>query len=123
MDKILVDTDILIDFLRKKQKAFDLLQGASKTADLYCSVITVAEIMAGMKPQEKNPTEDLLAGFNILPVDEIIARRAGELRRETRSRIFLPDCLIAATALQEACGLLTGNHKDYPFKGIRFFEI
>lgn len=118
--KILVDTDVLIDFLRKKPEARSRLESASQTADLYLSVITIAELLAGMRPHEKKDTEDLIEGFNLVPVTETIARRGGELRRRHSKRILLPDCLIGATALQEDCSLLTGNHKDYPFEGIRF---
>lgn len=118
--KVLVDTDVLIDFLRKKEKARELLGNASQTADLYCSVVTTAEILAGTRPSVKEATEGLLEGMTMIPVSESIARRGGDLRRSFTG-ILLPDCLIAATALEEGCLLLTFNRKDYPFPGLRFF--
>lgn len=118
--KILVDTDVLIDFLREKTEARSLLEQASQIADLYISVITLAELLAGMRPSEKKDTEELIQGFSVVSVTETIARRAGELRRRYLKRILLPDCLIGATAIQEESLLLTGNKKDYPFEGIRF---
>lgn len=118
----LVDTDVLIDFLRKKELARDLLVLAANGGDVHCSVITVAEIFSGMRPSEEKDTEELLSGLNILPVGDGIARHAGHLRKNAARNILLPDCLIAATALLEDCALLTFNRKDYPFKGIRFFE-
>lgn len=121
-DTILVDTDILIDFLRQKKQALDLLEQASRFSDLYCSVITIAELLAGMRSSEQKATENLISGFNVIPVTELIARKGGELRNGVASRVLLPDCLIAATALIEDCLLLTGNIKDYPFKGIRFYS-
>ncbi len=119
--KILVDTDALIDFLRKKDEARLLLEKASRAADLYLSVVTLAELLAGMRPSEEKATEELIGGFSVLPVTEKIARRAGALRRRHKS-VLLPDCLIAATGLEEDCVLLTGNRKDYPFDGIRIFR-
>ena len=117
--KILVDTDVLIDFLRRKEKAAKILDEASDNGDLYCSVITLAELYAGMRPAEKEDTEKLVAGMTILPVTESIARRGGRLRNDARPRnILLPDCLIAATALEEECRLLTFNEKDYPFSDV-----
>jgi len=118
--KILVDTDVLIDFLRKQETARILLEKASQAADLYLSVVTLAELLAGMRPSEEKATEGLIQGFSILQVNEKIARRAGALRHHYK-KVLLPDCLIAATALEEDCLLLTGNRKDYPFDGIKFF--
>lgn len=121
---ILVDTDVLIDFLRSKQRAQEVLVGAMKSADLYCSVITVAELVAGMRSSEKNSTEKLLSGFNLLPVTESIARQAGSLRNQQKTRhILLPDCLIAATAMEHRCALLTFNLKDYPFEALDLYPV
>lgn len=44
MKKVLMDTDILIDFLRGKEAARDYLRGKLQETILCCSVITVAEI-------------------------------------------------------------------------------
>jgi len=51
--KILVDTDVLIDFLRRKAGAKEQLEAASRNGDLSVSVVTLAEILAGMRPDEK----------------------------------------------------------------------
>ena len=119
--KILVDTDVLIDFLRRKAGAKEQLEAASRNGDLSVSVVTLAEILAGMRPDEKEATEELIAGLSLVSVSEAIARKAGELRRDQK-RVLLPDCLIAATALIEECLLLTGNRRDYPFAGLKFFQ-
>ena len=119
LQKILVDTDVLIDFLRKKEKAKALLEKASTAGDLYISVINLAEILAGMKPHEKEKTEAFISGFNLIEINEAIARHAGGLRNQYK-QIGLADCLIAATALKEDCLLLTFNYKDYPFEKLRF---
>lgn len=121
LQKILVDTDVLIDFLRKRPQAKELLQAAARHADLFISVVTLAELLAGMRASEREETETLMEGFTLVPVDEKIGRRAGELRRQNQ-KVLLPDCLIAATAWEEEGLLLTGNRRDYPFEGIRFFS-
>lgn len=119
---ILVDTDVLIEFLRGKEKAKILLEEASNHAKLFCSVVTIAEILAGMRLSEESATEALLSSLNSLPVTENIARTAGLLRKSIRGRqIMLPDCLIGATALIHDCRLLTFNKKDYPHSQISFF--
>lgn len=122
-DKILIDTDILIDFLRGRDAAKTRLTSAHRAGDCCCSVITVAELYSGMRPNETRATETLLAGLLIIPVTTDIAQLAGSLRRQrpTKPPAYLADCLIAATAMFEHCALLTGNRKDYPFEGLRWF--
>lgn len=117
--KILVDTDVLIDFLRGKEAARAILEDAVTRSSLCISVVTLAEILAGMRPKEEKNTESFLSGFVLLPIIEPIARIAGHLRNRHRN-VLLPGCLIAATALHEQAELLTFNKKDYPFEGIVF---
>ncbi len=119
MKKFLVDTDILIDFLRGKENAKKYLLKLSEDSPLYCSVITIAEIHAGMRKSEEGKTTVLLDSLFTIPVTEEIARIAGRLKREAKSHsLELDDCLIAATALVEKSVLATKNSKHYPMKNI-----
>ncbi len=119
MKKYLIDTDILIDFLRGKESAKKYLIKQSKDSPLYCSVITIAEIHAGMREKEEEKTSVLLDSLFTIPVTEEIARIAGSLKRETKSHsLELDDCLIAATALVENTVLATNNSKHYPMENI-----
>ena len=49
MKSVVVDTDILINFLRGRETARGFLSLLVNEATLYCSVITVAEIFSGMR--------------------------------------------------------------------------
>jgi predicted nucleic acid-binding protein len=113
--KLLIDTDVLIDLLRGRERTRAFLDGATVRAVPCCSVISVAELWAGMRPGEEADTTDLLDGLVILPVSREIAELAGRFTRATRSRrLELADCLIAATAVAEGAALATGNARDYP---------
>lgn len=115
MKKVLVDTDVLIDFLRGVKGADDYLREISRDANLYCSVITVAEIHAGMLEKEKGKTNAFLEGLFVLPVTQEVAENAGRFKREIKSHALeLDDCLIAATAYLEKAVLVTKNRKHYP---------
>ena len=84
---------------------------------LACSVVTVAELYAGVRPQHQKETEGWLELLDILNVTPPIARRAGTLRLEWRQlcrTLALTDTLIAATAMEHGGQLLTGNRKDFP---------
>jgi len=119
MKTVLVDTDVLIDFLRGKEKARELIVSLAGDADIICSAITVAEIHAGMKEQERVKTQELLDSLTIIDVTRDIAEKAGAYRRTIRSHALeLDDCLIAASAYLKRATLATGNAKHYPMGDI-----
>lgn len=119
MPAVVVDTDILIHFLRGNEVAKSFLRTVTGEAAPCCSVITVAEIHAGMRASEKKATHELLDSLVILPVTREVAEMAGRLKQTTQQMRFeLDDCLIAATALVEGATLATGNHRHYPFPSL-----
>jgi predicted nucleic acid-binding protein len=119
MSKVILDTDVLIDLLRGREAVRVFLREVSEHSIPCCSVISVAEIFAGMRPEESELTASLLDGLVIFPVTRQIAETAGLFKRRSKSRrVELADCLIAATGLVEGASLATGNVKDYPMPEI-----
>ena len=115
MSKVVLDTDVLIDLLRGREATRDFLHDLVGHSVPCCSVISVAEIHAGMRQEEQVRTADLLDGLVILPVTREIAETAGRFKQRSKSRrLELADCLIAATAFVEGASVATGNAKDYP---------
>lgn len=120
MKSILVDTDVLINFLRGRESAREFLASAIGEADLCCSAVTVAEIHAGMKEHERERTEELLDSLMVVEVTRAVAEKAGAYKRTSRSQgLALDDCLIAATAFVKQAVLATGNDKHYPMADIK----
>jgi predicted nucleic acid-binding protein len=120
MSIVLVDTDILINLLRGVEKAKLYVENAAAEGAVLCSVITVAEIYAGMKEREKSQTDALLDSLEVVDVTMDIARQAGAYKSTIRDRsLELDDCLIAATAHEMNAILATGNEKHYPMNDIR----
>jgi len=119
MKTVIVDTDILIDFLRGRENARKFLLSLVKEATICCSVITVAEISAGMKDHERDNTMELLDSMHIININRTIAEKAGEYKRsEKKQKLELDDCFIAATAFEQKAVLATGNGKHYPMTDI-----
>lgn len=119
MSKVVLDTDVLIDHLRGRESTRDFLHNLVGHSVPCCSVISVAEIHAGMREEETARTTDFLDGLVILPVTREIAEVAGHFKRRSKSRrLELADCLIAATAFVEGASVATGNVKDYPMPEI-----
>lgn len=125
----LVDTDVAIDFLRQHEYARGLMEHWAGEGLLAISTLTHLEIYQGMKPGEEGATNAFLDGLISVVVDIPIARRAGTMLGELRSKgmtIGIADAIISATALQINAPLLTNNVDHYPFtdlKVIRGLEI
>lgn len=119
MKNILVDTDILINFLRGNVKAKEFLSNQADNGTVYCSAITIAEIFAGMIEKERTQTEQLIDSLNIINVNKEIAEKAGSYKNSIKTQnLELDDCIIAATAFCTQAILATGNGKHYPMTDI-----
>ena len=114
-ERLLMDTDVLIEYLRGRSEAVEYLE--SLTSDLYLSVISVAELFVGVRgDEEENSLKQLLQAFVILPVTEKTARLGGLYRREYRPShgTGLADALIAATSEESGADLVTFNQRHFP---------
>ncbi len=119
----LVDTSVLIDYLRGHEGAADLLEGRRASAALHASEITRLEVLAGMRAAEEEPTRGLLSTLVWHDVDEDVAEEAGALGRRwlpSHHGIDGADLAIAATAILTGAALLTLNVRHFPmFPGLR----
>ena len=122
---VLLDTSVLIHFMRGKPEARALLRDlVMRGVTLAISCISVAELHGGMRRGEEQATERLLNGLETLPVTFAVAQKAGLIRFEQRQlgRTFaLDDMLIAATAILNRYPLITDNRKDFEIPEIELF--
>jgi predicted nucleic acid-binding protein len=119
--RLLVDTDVLIDYLRGQADAVAYLEGLSEP--LMMSVITLAELYAGVREGgERARLDQFVKAFQLVPVEPGIAQKGGLFRRDyVRShKVGLADALIAATAESEQATLVTLNRKHFPMLGRLF---
>jgi predicted nucleic acid-binding protein len=101
---VLVDTDVFIDHLRGARRI------TASNDVVHYSVVTRAELFAG-RGSEEELVRLLLAPFREIPVDGPVAESGGRLRRT--HGIGIADALIAATALQSGCALVTRNVRHF----------
>jgi len=117
---VVLDTTVLIDHLRVSEEAGVYLAGLEDRP--MCSEISRIEVLQGLRSAERRAGDRLFALIEWIPVDTVIARRAGELgRRWRRSHpgIGVADLAIAATVEQLGAELATRNVKHFPmFKGL-----
>lgn len=112
---LLLDADVLIEYLRGREQAISYIEGLDER--LAVSVITIAELRAGLRGQrEEQALEIFLEAFEPLSVDAEIARLGGDLRRRygPSHNTGLADALIAATARSHGLTLVTFNVKHFP---------
>lgn len=117
---VLVDTDVLIDFLRGRDEAVSYIQ--NHVDRLILSAIVVAELYAGVKGDpEVEVLDQFVESCEVVPVTAEIARAGGFLRRDYGKShgVGLADAVIAATAQALDAELGTLNVKHFPmFAGL-----
>lgn len=106
--RAVIDTNILVDFLRGMQAARVELSHYDAPA---ISPITWMEVMAGTTAATETAARAFLASFDLLPIDAAVAERAVEIRKSMR--IKLPDAIIWATAQVHQCLLVTRNSRGF----------
>jgi len=117
MSDHILDSNILIRYLRKSPGYRDLLRTIGLKGRPYISAMTRLEIVCGMREHERQKTFDLLKSFETISMTAEIADLAGELIRSWRARGVVlgdADAVIAASALHNNLALVTTNARHFP---------
>lgn len=126
MERVLVDTDVIIECLRGNEFVVnELLKTKNKEGTIFFSPINKAEVFSGLRPNEKTKTVDFFRACECLPVTEEIGEKAGEYLaffRKSHS-LELADALIAATCFVHKTRLFTLNLRHYPMKDLEFHQF
>jgi predicted nucleic acid-binding protein len=118
---LLIDSDILIDHLRKEQSALDYIQREiDDGSPLFISVISRIEILSGARKGEDETIRSLFDILTSVDVDLTIADEAGEYLMKFRKShaLSIGDAVIAATTKEMGMKLVTRNIKHYPMKDV-----
>ena len=118
MDLLLVDSDILIDVLRKEPLAVNMLGALLMEGPVVVSIISRMEAIRGCLNREmQQQAERLLKQLELVGLDAQIATRADQLVTQyfLSHRLAVADALIAATAIVYELPLLSKNQKDFRF--------
>ncbi|MFW5803235.1 MAG: type II toxin-antitoxin system VapC family toxin [Verrucomicrobiota bacterium] len=118
MSGILLDTNILIDYLRDHSQAVKYLEASSELMSI--SALTVAELHAGARNDtEKQKLREFTTAFEVIPADAAICEIGGDFRTTyaLSHGIDLIDGLIAATSVVCDVPLVTLNKKHFPMLG------
>lgn len=127
MPSYLIDSDVLIDFFKKKPYAVETISFLAGQRKLIVSVLSIAELRAGWsEKQARFFLPRLYKLVEIKGVSKDVAELAGEIRRKYKKRgTILPtiDTIIGATCILEDSCLITRNKKHYPMRQIQFYNL
>ena len=114
-DRLMLDTDVIVDYLRGQDQAAEFLESCSET--LMVSAITVAELFAGVRDgRERTALSAFLGAFEVVSISREVAERGGLHRRDfgKSHNTGLADALIAAGTQDAGARLVTLNARHFP---------
>jgi len=111
--RVLIDTSIIVGYLRRKEKENTLLYNLCQAYDeLFVSSVTVFEVFYGCDPEHEAAISRLLEGFSVIPFDADIARFASAEYRRLRyagGYIEVRELVVGATSIVKQIPLATLN--------------
>lgn len=124
MSEILLDSDVIIAWLRGYQPFAELIPDLVAKANLLAwTPVSVAEVYAGVRRGEEERIGGLFLVLETLSISAEIGKKAGGyLHAYSKSHgVELGDALIAAAAHVHDMKLWTLNKKHYPMRDIQFY--
>ena len=122
MTNVLLDTDVLVDFLRNGIDTSNVFRDVKdKNAHAFVSVITTFELYNGalLSPNPKQKLEDLsiiLGSIEIIPFDNAQSYVASKIYAhlvKKWAKLEIRDILIASCAISRNIKILTNNKKHF----------
>ena len=115
--KIVIDSSVLIDYLRGGiigKKLFDTIE--KQNPELFIPTIVFFELFSGTStknPSVKTKIINLVQNFKRIELTEEIAIHAGQLYRDNKGQAGVADYIIIASALSIGASVLTLNQKHF----------
>ena len=113
----LPDTNVLIYALSGKEPHHTSVNTWIEENQLVLSSIVTAEYLSNATSQEEAPFRKLMQICRVLPVDADVALQGALYRKQftrKQKKVWLIDCLIAATCKVFGATLVTSDKRDYP---------
>ncbi|GHT61432.1 PIN domain nuclease [Bacteroidia bacterium] len=114
---ICLDTSVLIDYYRKKDKSKSLFFKLTKEYSVFAvSAVTEYELYVGNSQEQNFFWNDFFSRIIVLPFDTKVVKQAVEIYKQLKLQsklIDIPDIMIAGTALQNNMPLATLNKKHF----------
>lgn len=120
MVRFLLDTDVLVEYLRGTDSAVELVNRLYRSGNVLATCcINIAEVFSGLSERHVEAASKLMDGLAYLDITREASRLAGFYRYSfARQGVQLSttDAIIAATAMKHSATLITGNRRHYPME-------
>ena len=125
---ILLDTSILIEYYRKKDKSKSTLFRLTNINSKFAvSAITLFEIYTGANHEQLIFWNDFFKEITVLSFDSEVSIQAADINKtlkQIRKQIDIPDLFIAATAIKHNLLCATLNKKHFErIKDIKLIQL
>ena len=124
---LIVDTDLVIDFLRGSGPGAELVEDSLRSGVLRFSAITAFELRLGADFLRRRRQIEALFARRTLPLDVSAAMLAGEIYarlERTGDRIGVQDALIAGVCRRFDLPLATRNARHFRrIRGLRLIDV
>lgn len=116
INPVLCDSNVLFKFLEGDESTRKILDKLGRDRITF-SIITTAEAYAGCNKVNFQLLKKVFSGYAVYHLTEDVSRRFNGLIQTYHDRHskWIPDALIAATALSNNIELFTYNKKDFDF--------
>ena len=125
MENILIDTDIVIEYLRSKDKSSTEMIGLMQEHELFLSSISEFELYLDAKTAcHKNDLEMIFSDVDVIPFDFGCGKIAASIWKDIQLRhqhLEIKDIFIASIAISNGLWLYTFNKKH--FQGIENLKL
>lgn len=120
--KYLLDTDVIIEWLRRNGRVVDWLERCHTAGDfLACTPVSVAELYAGLRPREESFIGEILRVLHCVDINARIGHKAGHYRHTFGAShgVEVADALIAASAHIHGLTLCSLTLRHYPMRDVK----
>lgn len=125
-DGVIVDTSVLIDFLKGEDRVFNPVTRLLEKKRIAITGIIIAELLQGIKnPKEEQIIAEMLTGIKIIEADTALWIKAGRLSASLRRKgISLPltDVVIAALAIEHSLSVFTLDNHFGQIPGVKIYK-
>jgi len=124
--KYLLDSDVIIEWLRGNQAVVEWLAARDAAGDfLAWTPVSIAEVYAGVRPREEFIIADLQRVLHCVEIDERVGRKAGSYRLVFgRSHgVEIADALLAAAGHLNGLTLCSRNLRHYPMRDVKKLRV
>src|SRR3989338_6527167 len=128
--KVVLDTSVLVDFIRNNESAVLLFKNLAEKYELWTTDINVFELYYGAYLSRETDSnlaavKGIVNAMRVFSTTaesmEISAKILADLEKKGR-KIEMRDVLVAGICLFNSCPIVTGNKKHFERMGVRLAE-